>query len=200
MRFLKDTEERSESLLAKALSRTPHVIHASEYPKEAKILSDILKTCDENNDSIDTLAILKLGEFLFIAPTVFGDANDPTEKNITDSAVAYVAEYLSIFYNKETSSSELAEMCFLSESQLRRRFLKEYGMPPIAYRNKIRCTIAGDLLLRTSFSVAEISDRVGYNTVSDFYRAFKKSYGISPTSYRAERKRKAANSPPSEKA
>ena len=83
-----------------------------------------------------------------------------------------------------TSVSELAAMCYLSESQLRRRFMASYGQPPIAYRNSLRCRIACELLTSTELPVAEIAERVGFGNVSDFYRMFRKLHGIAPYEYK----------------
>jgi AraC-like DNA-binding protein len=57
-------------------------------------------------------------------------------------------------------------------------------MPPVAYRNYLRTSIAAELLMRTEFSVAEISAKLGFTCSSDFYRAFRKQYGESPSEYR----------------
>jgi AraC-like DNA-binding protein len=45
--------------------------------------------------------------------------------------------------------------------------------------------IAAKLLSSTALSVSEISERIGYKDTSDFYRAFKKTHGVSPTCYRS---------------
>jgi AraC-like DNA-binding protein len=61
-------------------------------------------------------------------------------------------------------------------------------MPPIAYRNSLRSSIAAELLLRTEFSISEISTKLGFTSSSDFYRAFRKQYGESPSEYRKRKK------------
>jgi AraC-like DNA-binding protein len=62
-------------------------------------------------------------------------------------------------------------------------------MPPIAYRNRVRCRIAAELLTKSTLSIAEIADRVGFGSTSDFYRAFRTFYAVSPSEYRKESKR-----------
>ena len=41
------------------------------------------------------------------------------------------------------------------------------------------------LLLNTSLSISEISEKVGYYNLSSFTRRFKQSQGINPTEYRS---------------
>ena len=75
-------------------------------------------------------------------------------------------------------------MCHLSESQLTRRFIKLFGLSPIAYKNKIRCLVGSELLYHTDLSLEEISLRLGFTSYTDFYRLFKKNFSLSPSEYR----------------
>ena len=72
----------------------------------------------------------------------------------------------------------------LSESQLRRRFVAAYGIPPIAYRNRLRCKIAMELLCRSELGVAQIAQQVGFEDPTDFYRRFRAETGLSPSDFR----------------
>jgi AraC-like DNA-binding protein len=97
-----------------------------------------------------------------------------------------VAQFIALHYSESHSTEELAKLVHISPSQLRRQFLASYGLPPIAYRGKLRAGIGAVLLLRTKLSVAQIAEQVGYNCVSDFYRIFTRRYGVSPSEYRKE--------------
>ena len=128
---------------------------------------------------------LLFAAFIINAHTFFPSISSPRAITKTNDAASQIAEYLSLHYCDSDSSKFLAEKCHLSESQLRRRFICAYGLPPIAYRNQLRCQIAAELLKRTSMTVLDISGRIGFNATSDFYRAFKKAYGTSPSGYRS---------------
>lgn len=54
----------------------------------------------------------------------------------------------------------------------------------IDYLVAIRIQYACDLLHETEFSVSEIADRCGYNSVSSFIRTFRDKVGQSPLQYR----------------
>ena len=135
---------------------------------------------------------MKLAVFLM---TFVNDLSREEDPRPLDNAIyresdyaTLVVEFLSIHYMESQSAAELAEICHLSESQLRRHFIAAYGMPPIAYRNFMRCKIAAQLLVRTDLSISEISEKVGFSCTSDFYRAFMKHHSVSPSEYRNRRR------------
>jgi AraC-like DNA-binding protein len=57
-------------------------------------------------------------------------------------------------------------------------------MSPLGYLNRLRCKIGGELLRHTDLTVAAVSDNVGYENASDFYRHFIATYGMSPSEFR----------------
>ena len=74
----------------------------------------------------------------------------------------------------------------VSEVYLRRLFLKETGMSPMAYLQKERIAEAKRHLSRTGESVTAIAALCGYSDVYVFCHAFKRETGKTPTEYRAE--------------
>ena len=141
--------------------------------------------CKKSTVNRDALLTLKLSAFILEYHAFFDNfENHNYFQSKTDDVATTISEYLTLNYNRNDTAKELAAKCFISESQLRRRFLAVYGMPPIAYRNHLRCKIAAKLLTQTRLSISEISERIGYTSTSDFYRAFIKHYGIPPSAYR----------------
>ena len=92
-------------------------------------------------------------------------------------------------YSKSSLSvSYLANYIDMSEGHFRRLFKKVYGVTPVEYIKITRISHAKDLLLCSDLSVAEISEKVGYNDVGYFSRAFKSIEVCSPKSYRTNYK------------
>lgn len=78
----------------------------------------------------------------------------------------------------------LAREAGLSRAAFARRFAEQVGEPPLAYLTRWRMSIAARLLHSSEASVAEIAERVGYESEFAFSRAFKKSCGLAPTLFR----------------
>ena len=84
----------------------------------------------------------------------------------------------------ELAAKDVAESLFISERQLMRITKKRYGTTfRQALLNK-RLDVAAKLLCETGDSAAEISRKVGFQSVSHFYRAFGKRFGLTPKAYR----------------
>ncbi|WP_196804534.1 AraC family transcriptional regulator [Cellulomonas sp. URHD0024] len=82
--------------------------------------------------------------------------------------------------------TELATVALVSRSALDARFREVLGRSPIRYLTQWRMHVAQDLLATTDLGVVGVAHRVGYDAEEAFSRAFKRYYGSSPTSWRAE--------------
>ena len=83
-----------------------------------------------------------------------------------------------------TSVAEMAALCHLSEPYFRKLFRSGMGVCPVTYRKRLRLERALAYLEYGEVSVGEISEMLGYTSVSHFIKEFGQSYGISPLRYR----------------
>ncbi len=81
---------------------------------------------------------------------------------------------------------ELAKKFYMNPTGLRNAFREVYGDTPSAHLKEHRMKEAARLLRETELSIAEIADRVGYDSQSKFTGAFKDAYHILPRDYRAK--------------
>lgn len=102
----------------------------------------------------------------------------------TDPIIAEAIKFLAEHIEENPSISALAERCNVSEVYLRRKFKQATGTSPAKYRNTLRLGKAASYLKFGDISVQEISDTLGYSTVSHFIKEFKETYGLSPLQYR----------------
>ncbi|MBE6580168.1 MAG: helix-turn-helix domain-containing protein [Ruminococcaceae bacterium] len=179
------SSEDKKKLITSCAQSIPSVIHPTEDPKSAELLARIMEACAKKTHEGDMVAALLISAFMIESCEVYPPFSPPHIMSNTNDAISQISEYLYLHYSGSDTSKFLAQKCHLSESQLRRRFVSVYGMPPIAYRNLLRCRIAAELLTRTDMPVSEISGRIGFHTTSDFYRSFTKIYGTSPSHYRS---------------
>ena len=101
-----------------------------------------------------------------------------------DSRIECALEYIRVNYNVDFTIEQLSDMCHLSPSRFHYLFKKSVGYTAIDYKNKLKTDIAMQLLITTSLSIEEISDRLNYNSAIYFRRVFKKFTGMSATQYR----------------
>ncbi len=80
---------------------------------------------------------------------------------------------------------DMAAAAGLSPAHFSREFRRTFGEPPHSYLLTRRLERAAALLRNTDQSVAEICFAVGLKSVGSFTSSFTRSYGISPTTYRA---------------
>ena len=80
--------------------------------------------------------------------------------------------------------AELAASAGVSRSLLDARFRQVLGCSPIRYLTDWRMHVARDLLSSTDLGVVGVAHRVGYDAEEAFSRAFKRSVGSSPGTWR----------------
>lgn len=189
--LLKDDKNAVADILKTAEQYIPAIIHANKHPSLCRILLSIVDICKADQPYLTELENLKLAQFLIEAHNEFFIAQADDEKQVAspndDKMVEDVAEYLSVHYNKNDTIASLAQRYHLSESRFSKRFIKVFGISPIAYRIKLRTKVAAELLEHTDLSIQFIASRVGYTDTSEFYKAFNKHYGMSPSAYRKAR-------------
>ncbi|MGE5827238.1 MAG: helix-turn-helix domain-containing protein [Micromonosporaceae bacterium] len=79
---------------------------------------------------------------------------------------------------------DLARAAMFSKFHFTRIFQRVTGVSPGRFLSALRLQQAKVLLVTTSLNVADISVRVGYNSVGTFSSRFTRSVGLSPTAYR----------------
>jgi AraC-like DNA-binding protein len=88
-------------------------------------------------------------------------------------------------YAEPLGVDDLARAAGLSRAHFSREFQRAFGESPHAYLLTRRLERAAALLLHTDRSVADICFSVGLQSVGSFTSSFTRTYGRSPTAYRA---------------
>src|SRR6476620_1706728 len=88
-------------------------------------------------------------------------------------------------YAEEIGVEDMARAAGLSRAHFSREFRRAFGESPHAYLLTRRLERAAALLRATDRSVADICFSVGLQSVGSFTTSFTRSYGVSPTAYRA---------------
>lgn len=80
--------------------------------------------------------------------------------------------------------STLSQQFNLSERQIRRLFVKYYGLSPIKYLANQRVLLARRLLKTTQLTITDIAFASGFSSVRRFNEAIKNSYNCCPSDLR----------------
>ena len=88
-------------------------------------------------------------------------------------------------YSEPLDVDDLAGAAGLSRAHFSREFRRAFGEPPHAYLLTRRLERAAAILRGTDHSVADICFSVGLRSVGSFTTSFTRTFGVSPTAYRA---------------
>jgi AraC-like DNA-binding protein len=88
-------------------------------------------------------------------------------------------------YFEPLGVDDMASAAGLSRAHFSREFRRTFGEPPHSYLLTRRLERAASLLRSTDQSVAEICFSVGLQSVGSFTSSFTRTFGLSPTAYRA---------------
>ena len=106
---------------------------------------------------------------------------DLKETDVVALAKRYISEQ---YENSDLTLKDVADYVGLNDKYFSNRFTKEAGETMSEYLTAVRLQKAKELLRTTNFKVYEIAEMVGYHTLENFNRMFKKNMQISPTEYR----------------
>jgi AraC-like DNA-binding protein len=107
----------------------------------------------------------------------------PLRSDVRDRVHA-ARSYLDANLVDDVDLRTLARAVALSPFYLSRLFRHEFGIPPHAYLSRARLELGASLLTTTPLSVTQVSERVGWRSVSHFTARFRRHFGVTPSAYR----------------
>lgn len=109
-----------------------------------------------------------------------------SKKEQEERPIQEITRYMQEHLGEEISLNILSDQFHLSAQYISQLFKNEIGVNFLAYLTNIRMEEAKKLLIATSYSIGEISQRCGYGDYRVFTKAFKKAEGCTPSQYRRE--------------
>lgn len=108
------------------------------------------------------------------------DALELAQSSIIELILSYLKENV----RENLSHHDICSRFLMGKSRLYKLFDEYIGESPMEYFAKLKMEEAKKQLRREQLSVSQISDFLGFSSIHNFSRAFKKSVGLSPTAYR----------------
>jgi AraC family transcriptional regulator len=99
-----------------------------------------------------------------------------------------ITEYMEAHLGDPIQLSDFAQLAGMSRSHFSQAFRTTTGMPPHRWHLNARIRRAQELLLDTSFSLAEIALQTGFADQSHFTKSFQRQVGTSPGAWRRTRR------------
>lgn len=112
---------------------------------------------------------------MLAADTVTFDA----EERCSSTILAGV-QLLQQTYLENLPIGNFARACKISESLFRSLFVKQFGMSPVQYRNRLRMERARSILIDGNSTVSEAAYASGFDNIGYFCRYYKKTMGETP--------------------
>lgn len=136
----------------------------------------------ERSREKDLIASLALKELLIrLTQTQARDMLEKTYKELASSnRMAHVVDYIKKNIRENLQLEELASQACMSKAHFLRIFKNELGLTPMDYVVKERLKLAKYYLLTGDFQIQEVCLMVGFNDLTNFIRAFKREFQVTP--------------------
>ena len=114
-----------------------------------------------------------------------------TKQDGSAALSAAAQAYMEAHSAEKYSLAKMANALFVNGSYLTRAFKRHTGMTPLAYHHRLRCEKAKELLARSSLTVSQVGEAVGYVSSSHFAHIFRKLEGCAPGEFQKQHKAEA---------
>ena len=155
----------------KALPVTPIVL---------RLIEELTRRGPDYHAAVKALTWLLMVELKRLAPGHRQEAISPSHY----LRIAPALDHLASHHAEPLRVADLARRCCMSEPHFRRLFVQAVGKSPQAYWLDLRLQVACSLLRSTSRSILDVSEQAGFETLSSFNRAFRKSFRTTPRAWR----------------
>ena len=181
-------DRANAQLLVKLL---PPVVHVRrEEPGATRLRQIVELIAEEANAERPGRALIleRLVEVLLVEALRFRSASASKEEHgllagLSDPALARTLREIHADVARRWTVEKLARTAGMSRAVFAERFVRKIGMPPMQYLLEWRVAHAKDMLRRERPALAEVAERVGYQSASAFSTAFTRLTGHSPSEF-----------------
>lgn len=107
-----------------------------------------------------------------------------TPRSAPNETLMRIRSFVAQRFAQRIGACDIAAAIHCSPSQLFRYTQKYFSTTPSDYINSVRLRRATELLDQTEMRIGEIAQQVGFDDPSYFSRLFRRTFGMSPGSYR----------------
>lgn len=117
--------------------------------------------------------------------TLYGEnSSNYAKRNIEKSLILAIKSFLQDNIYNNLSLSDICTEFNMSKSYICRLFKNEIGISIMEYFTNEKICRAKKIIETDMYTVTEIADKLGFNSIHNFSRSFKNKTGISPSDYK----------------
>lgn len=172
-------------------------LSSSEQHYVERLLFGIASEIHQQLHGCQLLVTMKLIDLLIFSTRLFKNRASLIHNTTSDTPkhkkVDEVATYISQNCASAGSLNSLAEKFYISKSYLSRIFKEVTGFTVNEYINIYRIKKAQTLLIEEDLNITEISQTLGYESITYFEKVFKKYVETSPLKHRKQHLKRRAS-------
>ena len=131
-----------------------------------------------------TKKLFELWEIILHQSTTYGMLDEDMQADMHTRAFKAMIHYIQQQYQNPVTLDDISASGNVSRSLCNRIFHKHVGGSPIGYLLDFRLRKVAEYLRTTKLSLSEIARRTGFNGTSYMAEMFKRTFGVSPMTYR----------------
>ena len=155
-------------------------IHAKSGEKILKIFKDLERNRNLKSPMNEIESIRDTYSIILALSQAQTERYRPSKQQ---QKISPALEYISMHYNENITNDTLATVSNMSIVYFRKLFTSTMGVSPITYVHQFRIEKAKEMLRSDFTSLSDVAQSLGYSSLYDFSRDFKKHTGLSPSKY-----------------
>ena len=148
-----------------------------------KLLETMLGIEEKRNKKVDFYEIESIKDTYSAILTLLSSKRETYHPKNKYNIIAPAVEYIKVNFDKPLSNDLLAKLSGVSTVYFRKLFTEIIGVSPISYARELRIEKAKEILMSDYGTLGDLALLLGYSSLYDFSRDFKKHTGVSPSGF-----------------
>lgn len=165
----------AQALFGTYLATRPDVIRSNDISRYMHSIIDLARDKTISYEEICAQASLLLHRILL----QLSGSTAPQTPSLPEQVKRYIDDHL----DKPLSLDALCETFHYSKNHIIALFRDKYQMTPYVYYERQKMFMAREILANTSVTIAQLSERMAFETPQYFSKCFKKHFGVTPSQW-----------------
>jgi len=151
-------------------------------------LITFIQNASDKNDSNSELLLCLMKQLVIYSmqngqDSQLKNSTTPMQQHFEDELLNEVINFIKQKIDQPITVVDICDQYSISRSTLQALFKRNLNTSPKYYINSMKLERSKILLKNSTYTVSQISEKLGYASIHYFSRKFKQEYGISPSEY-----------------